>query len=170
LIGLSWCDDPKGAELKKKLKLFDYLIAWPICFLGLSYFFYLTGMDYIYKVFLPLLILGAFIAFILSYTRHRRYAKAYKNMEAKYKGQLEDYISLGYAAYNAHNFSKAETIFKDIIARYPEDPAGYCGIAILEFEKNNFVDAKLNFEKVIDLDQNNDYEIARKKLNEIEGH
>jgi len=87
-------------------------------------------------------------------------------MEKKYNGDLNEYILMGYTAFNARELNRSEQIFREIVKNNPEIPAGYCGIGLLEFDRKNFKDAKRYFEKTIALDSN--YKFAEEKLRYIE--
>ncbi len=83
-------------------------------------------------------------------------------MDNKNTGNLNEYIEMGYTALNAHDFDRAMFIFDEIIERHPERPAGYCGLGLLELERQNYKKARDHFERTIELDRN--YTVAREKL------
>ena len=143
----------------------NYFIFTPIVILLFAAPIYLLGFGYAIKVILPLFLIGLVAVLVPVLLRRRKFKNRFMIMEENFSGNLNAYIEMGYTAFNAHDFIKAEEIFKDIVKRHPNRPAGYCGLGILEFEKKNFEEAKGYLEKTLELDPK--YEIAKEKLQSI---
>jgi len=143
----------------------NYFIFTPIVILLFAAPIYLLGFGFAIKIILPLFLIGLVVVLVPVLLRRRKFKNDLMLMEEHFSGNLNEYIEMGYTAFNAHDFIKAEEIFKDIVKHHPSRPAGYCGLGILEFEKKNFEKAKAYLEKTLELDPK--YEIAKEKLQSI---
>ena len=148
----------------KKIDLLAILILAPMLLIlfsvpkGISMFF----------IFI-LIVFIIFFLFVLKYKfREKKYFNAFKKIQNEYlknPDNLNKYLELGYAAFNIRDFNKAYSVFNKIKSQYPDRPAGYCGLGIVEFENKNYQKAKKYLTKTIELDPN--YKIAKDLLKKI---
>ena len=146
-------------------KIFNYL--WYISCILLFFLILITpgGLALMLKI-----IMAAFLVFIIlvvtvklkeKKTNIREFSKI-REEYLKNPENLNKFIELGYAALNNDDFDQANNVFYKIMSQYPDRPAGYCGLGLLEFKKKNFQKAKCYFDKTIELDSK--YEVAKEKI------
>ena len=118
------------------------------------------------------IVVGAILVFVIivvmAILKKKKNQSGFNKIEEEYlknPDNLNKYIELGYASLKARDYDKACSIFNKIVSQFPNRPAGYCGLGILEFNKRNYKQAKVYFEKTIELDSN--YDVAKQKLEYI---